>query len=80
MNTDDLNFEMLGETATTTFTGLYNLPGVETIPAADEMFISKEFRRLIEVTKPDLISGRFQHITHKKPKSEFIDFDLDTEV
>lgn len=82
LNTDEITYEMLGEPiiadknfeAKPFYRAEFYEPGnVQSIAVADEIFLSKEYKKLIEITRPDRdLTGDFQPPSLRRPKDNEI--------
>ncbi len=78
LNTDEIIYEMLGEPiiadnnfeAKPFYRAEFYEPGkLQSTAVADELFLSKEYRKLIEITRPDRdLTGNIQPPSLRRPK------------
>lgn len=82
LNTDEITCEMLGEPiiadekfeAEPFYRAEFYEPGkLQSIAVADEIFLSKEYKKLIEITRPERdLTGNFQPPSLRRPKDNDI--------
>ncbi len=83
LNTDEITYEMLGEPLITDKkieakpfyrAEFYDPDKVQSIAVEDEIFLSKEYQTLIEITRPDReLTGNFQPPSLRRPKDNDIE-------